>query len=41
MVKGIEDMHYYSFKIAIRIFRGEAITIMLNCATYNISFCLC
>lgn len=28
-------------KITIRLFGGQARTIMLNCATYNLSFCLC
>lgn len=32
----------FSFcKISIRLFGGQARTIMLNCATYNLSFCLC
>lgn len=32
----------FSFcKISIRLFGGQARTIMLNCATYDLSFCLC
>lgn len=39
---GFSSLFLFSFcKISIRLFGGQARTIMLNCATYNLSFCLC